>query len=66
MWNSRREASNLVFKIDITHVQTKSFKFLRKFTHGKSFKFLVCYNCLLVSKEIEATKKKMAHTRVDL
>jgi hypothetical protein len=30
-------------KFGSTQVQTKSFKFLRKFTNGKSFKFLVCY-----------------------
>jgi hypothetical protein len=26
-----------------TQVQTKSFKFLQKITHGKTIKFLVCY-----------------------
>jgi hypothetical protein len=30
-------------KFGSAHVQTKSFNFLRKFTHGKSFKFPVCY-----------------------
>jgi hypothetical protein len=36
-------ASNFGIKLDSTQVQTKSFKFLWKFTHGKSFKFLGCY-----------------------
>jgi hypothetical protein len=42
--NLRWEASKLGSKFGSTQVQTKSFKFLRKFTHGKSFKFLGCYN----------------------
>jgi hypothetical protein len=50
-------------KFGSTQVQTKSFKFLRKFTHGQIIKFLVCYNLFSRDHDHVAEASRADHYR---